>query len=161
MSSEDYFLYPNYFLQGCDYEKIEEMLLSNVEPLCRDLTLNLRQLTRRNKAKRINHSVQKQGLPTLLRFVLRLKNVGDQPGLRDTLNNLLNQLDVSWSKNEPELTTEILEIILIFVKSFENHEENEQVENKEDPEKDWRRWNEDEGAITRLLLGKELLREYS
>ena len=68
------------------------MLLDNVDHLTRDLTLALRRLSTSSSTG----PVSSDGLYTLLRIVLRLKNVGDSPGLKDTLGALLLQLDFSY-----------------------------------------------------------------
>lgn len=95
-----------------------------------------------------------KALVFFIRVVLRLKNVGDQPGLQDTLHALLAQLELSWIDPDRAVTKEILDIVLIFVRSFK--ESTEVVEDgKEDGGKhDWKERNFEKGALTRVVLGK-------
>lgn len=131
------------------------MLLSNIDYLSRDLTLSLRQFSNRSRYPNVLI-----GLPTLLKVVLKLKNVGDYPGLKDALQALLVQLDLSWTDPESPLTIQILEIILIFVKSFKpvfDSEENAskmEAENSNCASSGWRERNLEKGALTQLVLGK-------
>ena len=126
------------------------MLLSNVDYLSRDLTLNLRQFSHRSK----NCNVQ-VGLPTLLKVVLKLKNVGDYPGLQDALESLLVQLDLSWTDPEAPLTIQILEILLIFVKSFEAVKSEDKENTEINKEAEWKERNFEKGALTQLVLGEQ------
>lgn len=127
------------------------MLMDNVEHLSRDLTLALRDLGASGMAS--------EGLDTLLRVVLRLKNVGDYPCLRDTLGALLLQLDFSWTDPASEKTARILQTILTFVQSFEKRRDGEDKEDEEEDgvselDKCFRR-NRERGAITKFVLGRE------
>ena len=58
------------FLQGCGFADVESLLVEHAEYMSRELTLMLRRMRRRRWS----------GLPLLLRVVLRMRNVGDQPG---------------------------------------------------------------------------------
>ena len=128
------------------------MLSCNIDYLSRDLTLCLRQYSNRSRASNVEI-----GLPTLLKVVLKLKNVGDYPGLQDALQSLLVQLDLSWTDPEAPLTIQILEIILIFVKSFEPvDKEEEKLKDERCRKYTWTERNFEKGALTQLVLGMSI-----
>ena len=80
--------------------------------MSRQLTLLLRKhYTRTNDLER------PQGLSNLLRVILKLKK--DDKAVRDTINTLLRQLDLSWMDADVSLTTEILKIVCIFINNFD------------------------------------------
>ena len=58
-------------LQGCGIRDVESLLREHADFMSRELTLMLRRMRRRRWV----------GLPVLLKVVLRLRNVGDQPGM--------------------------------------------------------------------------------
>ena len=91
---------------------MSDLLLAHVNPLTGELNLSLKRLS--------SGGAHPGGLFTLLRTVLRLRNVGDHPGLRNTLEALLRQLDFSWTEPKSDRTALILRTVLIFVESFED-----------------------------------------
>ena len=101
------------------------MLEFHVVFLCRQLTLLLR--------KHFTNSVEARkrpcGLPTLLRVVLKLNHDGKT--LRDVINVLLKQLDISWMDTDLSLTQEILSVIAIFVTNL-NRTSEVQDKNKDE-----------------------------
>eukprot|EP00094_Tigriopus_californicus_P007931 TCALIF_07635-PA protein Name:"Similar to TTI1 TELO2-interacting protein 1 homolog (Homo sapiens)" AED:0.15 eAED:0.15 QI:56/0.85/0.87/1/0.85/0.87/8/48/808 len=142
--------------KGCEFHDISALLTHHVDFLGRDLTLLLRQMYSNNGPKSPNqtHLLGNQrsspllGIPTLLKVVLRLKNVGNYPGLRDALGSLLDQLDLSWLHPNKSLTTKILRIILVFVQSFEASRD-EPLKNEE--KIDFMALADEQGSITKFM----------
>ena len=119
-SAKRIFLYFCDFFQGCDFDNILEMMRFNSDHLCRELCVLLR---KKFSAGRKRAEQRKLHLPTLLKAVLRLQRINDidfsdVPDLNDTIDCLLYQLDISWLDEDGGTTTEILQVIEIFVKSF-------------------------------------------
>ena len=105
--------------------------------MSRQLTLLLRKHYLRNDLER------PQGLSNLLRVVLMLKR--DDKSVRDAIDTLLRQLDISWMDADLTLTTEILKIVSIFVHSYRQEtESSSDVENAVEQEK---------GKMTKLIKG--------
>eukprot|EP00095_Tigriopus_kingsejongensis_P009361 maker-scaffold488_size158317-snap-gene-0.29 protein:Tk09361 transcript:maker-scaffold488_size158317-snap-gene-0.29-mRNA-1 annotation:"telo2-interacting protein 1 homolog isoform x1" len=126
--------------KGCDFEDIRGLLLANVDYLGRELALLLRQMHLRDPANGPPGGKDRRpalvggvrGIPTLLKVVLRLKNTDDYPGLRDTLQSLLDQLDISWLHSDKAVSARILRIILLFVQSFQDHQDDHLGEDQSD-----------------------------
>ena len=75
-------------------------------------------------------------------------------GLRDALQALLSQLELSWMDSDPKVTRDILDAVLIFVKSFEDGggEDGEEAEVKQA----WRAENLERGALTKVVLALQM-----
>ena len=75
-------------------------------------------------------------------------------GLRDALQALLSQLELSWMDSDPKVTRDILDAVLIFVKSFEGGggEDAEEAEVKQE----WRAENLERGALTKVVLALQM-----
>ena len=106
--------------------------------MSRQLTLLLRKHYMRNDLER------PQGLSNLLRVVLMLKR--DDKSVRDAIDTLLRQLDISWMDADLTLTTEILKIVSIFVHSYRQEETkpSSSVESSSEKER---------GKMTKLIKG--------
>lgn len=137
--------------KGCGFDDIPTLLIHHVDFMGRDLAILLRQMYSPLKSPSPTKLLGHQnhfglvGIPTLLKVVLRLKNVGDYPGLRDALESLLDQLDLSWLHPNKSLTTKILRIILIFVQSFEaTHEPLLKIESEVD-------FVDEPGSLTKFI----------
>ena len=119
------------------------MLEAHVVFLCRQLTLLLR--------KHFTNSLEARkrpcGLPTLLRVVLKLDH--DGKALRDVINVLLKQLDISWMDTDVSLTQEILNIIAIFVTNLNRKKLQQQQDFSSDAEKISKC-----GRMTKMIKGK-------
>ena len=100
----------------------------------RELAILLR--TNLSAAGRKQRRSQARGLylPTLLKAVIRLHQGTEVlPELKDALDALLMQLDVSWlDPDGPAATTEILEVVHVFVKGICDFGDSS-VEAKEPP----------------------------
>ena len=119
------------------------MLEAHVVFLCRQLTLLLR--------KHFTNSLEARkrpcGLPTLLRVVLKLDH--DGKALRDVINVLLKQLDISWMDTDVSLTQEILSIIAIFVTNINRKNLQKQDSSAEKSSKC--------GRMTKMIKGRYVL----
>ena len=82
------------------------MLKDNIDFLVRNLTLQLQ-----------SYSSHRQSI-YLLKVVLKLQDV-DNNDIKDAIQGLLSQLDLSWLGEDKTLTTEILKIVQTFVISCE------------------------------------------
>lgn len=134
--------------KACDFEDISALLDSQADFLCRELTILLRRQFTRKRCTRA------QGLPTLLRVVMKLKSSRDEVSLRDTVASLLTQLDVSWMDVDKSLTTEILRIMAIFVHDFCAAQVSPGTE---EGKQEWKRGQDIQpGALTQLV--KDLVR---
>ena len=123
--------------KSCGYSSTEEMLVRNLDFLCRDLNLRLRNIT----------GCKSHNVHNLLKVILRLKS-SDDLDVRDSLDALLVQLDLSWiGDRNDKLTAEILKIIQIYVENV-----NANYDKKE--EQDAINRNVEEGAITTFIKGK-------
>ena len=82
----------------------------------------------------------------------------DNAGLRDSLQALLSQLELSWMDDDQKVTKDILDAVLIFVKSFEGQGVAAgEAEAQGDPDggdgrQDWRAENLERGALTKVVL---------
>ena len=139
-----------FFLQGCDFPSIPSLLSFCLDDLSRDLTLLLRRFA---ALKRVDHT--RVHVTTLLKVVLRLKKEDDDEkmDLRDALDGLLTQLDLSWidpTGGGGEDTEEILRIVLIFVGNLRGREEDDNGKQEEKVEEE-----DDEGFIANFVSGEE------
>ena len=82
-------------------------------------------------------------------------------GLRDSLQALLSQLELSWMDGDQKVTKDILDAVLIFVKSFGGGDGLEAAKAEVDADADadggqrrqeWRVENLERGALTRVVL---------
>ena len=71
-------------------------------------------------------------------------------GLKDCLQALLSQLELSWMDADQRITTDILEAVLIFVKSFGGGGGREA--DRPQSKQDWRAENLERGALARVVL---------
>ena len=99
------------------------MLKDNLDYMCRELTILLRRHLSASSRSRQNGIGRPEGLPTLLKAVLKLQDIKSEeitelPELRDAIEALLHQLDLSWIDPDKSVTTEILQIIRIFTNAF-------------------------------------------
>ncbi len=133
------------------------LLSAHLDLLSRDLVLRLRRVGRAGPPGAA------AGTRTLLRVVLRTarekrerreSTEQDDLGLGDVLDSLLTRLDLSWLGPDPEETTEMLEVVLIFVRAMEEEEEEEAEITKERKEEGGGEEEEEEGAVTKLIKGK-------
>ena len=76
-------------------------------------------------------------------IVLKLKK--DDKSVRDVINTLLRQLDLSWMDADLSLTTEILKIVCIFVSNLDIEYQQNELKNTEK--------KEEKGKITKLIKG--------
>ena len=84
---------------GCEFPTIVAMLEENADVLCRELTILLRVHL---SASRRKNGKKPMGLPTLLRAVMKLHRDLDRvPELKDAVDALLLQLDLSWVDPDP------------------------------------------------------------
>ena len=72
-------------------------------------------------------------------------------GLKDCLQALLSQLELSWMDADQRITTDILEAVLIFVKSFGGGGGREE-DHVRPSKQDWRAENLERGALARVVL---------
>ena len=135
------------------FSDIASMLTDNLDYLCRELAILLRKhLSASSRSKRTGLN-RPEGLPTLLKAVLKIQNskvhtVVDLPELRDTVEVLLRQLDLSWIDPDKSITTEILQVINIFIDGFQ---EKSSEYDKSASESAWRNVNCEKGALTQLV----------
>ena len=106
-----------------NYTNIEAMLRENLDYLSRELAILLRKYLSASSKTRKKGKERPDGLPTLLKAVLKTQNLNcpkivDLAELRDTIEVLLYQLDLSWVDPDKSVTTEILQIITIFTNAF-------------------------------------------
>ena len=138
------------------YQDVPSMLKDNLDYLCRELAILLRRhLSASSKSRRIGLK-RPEGLPTLLKAVLVIQDlkcdkVNNLPELRDTVEVLLHQLDLSWIDPDRSITTEILQVINIFTSAFSQHHQNKcsNTTSKVDV-------NAEKGTLTQLV--KDLLK---
>ena len=71
----------------------------------------------------------------------------DDKSVRDVINTLLRQLDLSWMDADLSLTTEILKIVCIFVSNLDIEYQKE-LKNCTSTE-----FKEEKGKITKLIKG--------
>ena len=81
----------------------------------------------------------------------------DTAGLRDSLQALLSQLELSWMDEDQKVTKDILDAVLIFVKSFEGDDGPTLEAGEEDAldghgRQEWRVENLERGALTKVVL---------
>ena len=69
----------------------------------------------------------------------------DDKSVRDVINTLLRQLDLSWMDADLSLTTEILKIVCIFVSNLDIEYQQNELKNTE--------VKEEKGKITKLIKG--------
>jgi len=125
----------NDLTKAIGYKNITSLLETHLEYMSRQLTLLLRKHFMRNDLER------PQGLSNLLRIVLKLKK--DDKSVRDVINTLLRQLDLSWMDADLSLTTEILKIVCIFVSNLDIEYQQNELKNTE--------VKEEKGKITKLI----------
>ena len=78
--------------------------------------------------------------------------VGHCTGLKDSLQALLSQLELSWMDGDPKVTKDILDAVLIFVKSFEDGVAEGAGGGRERQQQEWRAENLERGALTKVVL---------
>ena len=136
------------------YPDVASMLKDNLDYLCRELAILLRKHLSASSKIRQKGIERPEGLPTLLKAILAIQDVkcekvNDLPELRDTVEVLLHQLDLSWIDPDKSITTEILQVITIFTKAFSG--------NNEIPDTHWNKkplnddLNTDRGVLTQLV----------
>ena len=80
----------------------------------------------------------------------------DSAGLKDSLQALLSQLELSWMDADRKITTDILDAVLIFVKSFGGgggrEADDAAAADRRPSKQDWRVENLERGALTRVVL---------
>jgi hypothetical protein len=104
-------------------QDIASMLKDNLDYLCRELAILLRKYLSASSRNKQHGTRRPEGLPTLLKAVLKLQDIKcekvvELPELRDTIEALLHQLDLSWIDPDRSVTTEILQIINVFTNAF-------------------------------------------
>lgn len=133
---------------------IASMLRENLDYICRELAVLLRKYLSASSKFKQKSSIRPEGLPTLLKAVLKIQDlqcqtISDLPELRDTIEVLLHQLDLSWIDPDKSVTTEILQVINIFTKAFV--EQNQSPNCKATSNKTELEDNFEKGVVTKLL----------
>ena len=123
------------------------MLVDNLNYITHDVNIILRRY----------QSTRQKGVTTLLRLVLKLKNINECSGLLETLQALLVNLDLSWVDPDSSLTLEILQIILVVVESLQDPKSVTKEADKNSQKtklQDYEDWNNEKGVLAKMVLGK-------
>ena len=134
-----------------NYEDVPSMLNDNLDYLCRELAILLRKYLSASSKSRQKGTERPEGLPTLLKAVLVIQNlkcekVANLPELRDTVEVLIHQLDLSWIDPDKSITTEILQVINIFTSAFAENKTSKYSKNRFKIDND-----SESGSLTQLV----------